>query len=73
LTQAGMSALISGDMRMTLTLADRALELALREGSPDSLLLAHSLQVQARQLRGDLAGAEKHFAAEMELAGDPCV
>ena len=49
LHHAGMSSLISSDdMCMILTLADRALELALREGCPGSLLFAHSLQVQAR-------------------------
>jgi predicted ATPase len=73
LTQAGMSALTSGDVRALLRLADQVLELALREGNPDSLLLAHSLQVHSRQFRGDLAGAERHFAAEMELAADPSV
>jgi tetratricopeptide (TPR) repeat protein len=74
LTQAGMSALISADdMRMILTLADRALELALREGGLGSLLFAHSLQIQARFVCGDLRGVEKHFVAEMELVNDPTV
>jgi hypothetical protein len=74
LTLAGMSTLLSsGDIGVVLRLADQTLELALREGSPDSLLLAHSLQIQARFVRGDLAGTEKHFAAEMELAGDPTI
>ena len=74
LTQAGMSALISADdMHTILTLADRTLELALREGGPGSLLLAHSLQIQARFNCGDLGGVEKHFAAETELANDPTV
>ena len=72
LHHAGMSSLISSDdMCMILTLADRALELALREGCPGSLLFAHSLQVQARFVCGDLGGTEKHFTAEMELANDP--
>src|SRR5262249_54061312 len=53
LTVAGMSALTSGDLRVVLRLANQVLEVALREGSPSSLLLAHSLQVQARQFRGD--------------------
>ena len=74
LNQAGMSALISsGDMSMILTLADRALELALREGGPVSLLFAHSLQIQARFVCGDLGGIDKHFVAEMDLANDPTV
>jgi len=58
----------SGDVSAILTLADRALELACREGSPSSLLFAHSLQIQARRFAGDLAGVEEHFAAEMKLA-----
>jgi tetratricopeptide (TPR) repeat protein len=74
LNLAGMSALISSDdMRMILTLADRALELALREGGPASLLFANSLQIQARFVCGDLGGVEKYFVAEMELANDPTV
>jgi class 3 adenylate cyclase/tetratricopeptide (TPR) repeat protein len=71
---AGMSALFaSGDMTALLTLADQALELAVREGGPGSLLFAHSFQMQVRLFRSDLAGAEKHFAAEMERADDHTV
>ena len=70
----GMSSLIAlGDMGTILTLADRALELALREGGRGSLLFAHSLQIQSRFVCGDLGGIEKHFMAEMELANDPAV
>jgi len=69
---AGMSALYgSRDMDAILTLADQALELAVREGSPHSLLLAHSTQMLTCYLRGDLAGTEKHFAAQLDLADEP--
>jgi len=71
---AGMSASVtSRDMDAILTLADQALKLAVREGSAPSLLLAHSLQMQAQLRRGELASAEKHFAAEMELSDDPSI
>src|SRR6266849_5267517 len=53
------------------TLADKALTLALREGSPTVLAHAHTLQLQTRYWRGDLAGAEKHFAAGLKLFDDP--
>jgi tetratricopeptide (TPR) repeat protein len=60
----------SSDLAAIQTLADQALELGLREGSPDSLLMAHSLQMQTCLFRGDLAGAETHFAATTELVGN---
>jgi predicted ATPase len=46
----------SGAFVSASAVADRALELALREGSPMSLGRAHTLQLQTRHLRGDLAG-----------------
>jgi len=61
------SLLASHDIAGIQTLANQALELAVREGSPDGLLMAHSLQVKTCLLRGDLTGAESHFAATMEL------
>jgi predicted ATPase len=68
---AGVSAIIAlRDVSAIITLADQALSLALREGSPASLLLAHSLQIQMSLIRGDLAGVENHFAAEMKLIDD---
>jgi DNA-binding winged helix-turn-helix (wHTH) protein/tetratricopeptide (TPR) repeat protein len=71
---AGMSALYaSRDTDAILTLADKTLELARREGSPGSLLLAHSLQIQASWDRGDLASIEEHFAAEIKIADDPTI
>jgi tetratricopeptide (TPR) repeat protein len=72
MTMKGLSALLaSRNLAAILALADQALELARREGSPGTLLLAHSLQMQARSFRGDLTGAEEHFAAEMKIVDDP--
>jgi class 3 adenylate cyclase/tetratricopeptide (TPR) repeat protein len=61
------------DMAPILMFADQALELALRDGSPRSLLMAHSLKMQTCWLCGDLAGAEKHFTATMELVVHPSI
>ena len=52
----------TGDYTTAALLADRILDLAQREGSPASLGFACSAQVQVRFLRGNLAGAEEHFA-----------
>jgi class 3 adenylate cyclase/tetratricopeptide (TPR) repeat protein len=59
----GNTALDSGDLPAAGTLADQALELALREGSPTNLGGAHALQMMARYYLGDLDSAEKHFTA----------
>jgi tetratricopeptide (TPR) repeat protein len=63
----GGTMVVSGDFVAAGALADRALELALREGSPMSLGRAYSLQVTTRHLRGDLAGAEQHFTAGLKF------
>jgi class 3 adenylate cyclase/tetratricopeptide (TPR) repeat protein len=68
-----ISLLASRDIAAILMLADQALELALREGSPGSLLMAHSFQVQTCLFRGDLMGAENHFAATTELVDNPSI
>jgi tetratricopeptide (TPR) repeat protein len=70
----GWSALLaSRGIAAVQMLADQALELALREGSPGSLLMAHSLQVQTCLFRGDLTGAENHFAGTTELVDNPSI
>jgi class 3 adenylate cyclase/tetratricopeptide (TPR) repeat protein len=63
----GAMMVISGDLVAASAVADRALELALREGSPMSLGRAHALQVLTHYLRGDLAGAEKHFTGGLKF------
>jgi class 3 adenylate cyclase/tetratricopeptide (TPR) repeat protein len=67
----GHIAFFAGDLLTAIKLGDQALELAAREGSHYSLALAHSLQLQARYFRGDLAGAEHHFAEGLNFFGDP--
>ena len=52
-----------GDLPAACRLADQMLELARREGSPTTLGLAYACQVLSCYFRGDLTGAEKHFAA----------
>jgi tetratricopeptide (TPR) repeat protein len=59
----GIITLIGGDLRSAAILADQALNLAVREGSPASLGMAHDLQMEIQFFRGDLAGAERHFSA----------
>jgi tetratricopeptide (TPR) repeat protein len=56
------SAFGSGDHPFAAALADQILDLAQREGSPTSLALAHNAEQSVHCLRGDLIGAEKHFA-----------
>jgi class 3 adenylate cyclase/tetratricopeptide (TPR) repeat protein len=72
MVMSGLRAVLaSRDTGVVAALADQALKLAVREGSPGTLLLAHSLQVQARWFCGDLAGVEEHFSAEVKIADDP--
>src|SRR5262249_35464030 len=62
---------ISGDFSAAVKLAGQAVELALREGSPERLAGAYGLEVIARVNLGDLAGAEKHFTTGMAFFDDP--
>jgi len=52
----------SGDLSTASLLADRLLDLAEREGSPSSFGLVCYAQVTTSLYRGDLVGAEEHFA-----------
>ncbi|MGH7915937.1 MAG: hypothetical protein ACREQE_00595, partial [Candidatus Binataceae bacterium] len=63
LASSWTAALSSGDYRGAGALADRVLELARHEGSAASFALAHMEHLMTRYYRGDLAGAEQHFAA----------
>jgi hypothetical protein len=73
LRSRGLTASSAGDSAAASAFADQALELALQEGSPTSLGGAYSLQAQTCYMRGDLAGAEKHFAAGLKFFDDPSV
>ena len=64
-------AFVSGDLPTARALADQALELAIREGGPTSLGLAHCLQIVTRYLHGDLAGSEEHFSTWLGFVDDP--
>jgi tetratricopeptide (TPR) repeat protein len=55
------TAWVSGDLSTAIGLADRTLELRLREGSAIGLASAYMLQLLARYWIGDLAGAESSF------------
>jgi tetratricopeptide (TPR) repeat protein len=67
----GFTVHFSGDLPAAGALADQALELALREGGPTHLGLAYLLQTETRRSRGDLAGAEKYYAAGFKFFDDP--
>ena len=54
---------VAGNFQAGAALADRVLELALREGSPVSVGRAHVLQIQTRFFVGDLAGVERLASA----------
>ena len=67
----GAAYTVSGNLPGAIALADRALELALREGSPSSLANARTRQASARYFFGDLTGAESHFRAWLESFDHP--
>jgi tetratricopeptide (TPR) repeat protein len=67
----GVTAWVSGDLAAASTLADHALTLALREGSPASLAFVYGLQTETRYSRGDLDGAERNFIAGLKYFNDP--
>jgi predicted ATPase len=71
MTTRGFTAYFSGDLSTAGILADQALEVAIREGAPISLAVAHALQLITRHQRGDLAGAEMHFTAGLKFFDDP--
>jgi DNA-binding winged helix-turn-helix (wHTH) protein/tetratricopeptide (TPR) repeat protein len=65
----GVTAVTAGrDVPHVIKLADRAVELAQRDGNPISLLYAHSLEIIVRFFLGDLVSVEKHLAAGMKYA-----
>jgi class 3 adenylate cyclase/tetratricopeptide (TPR) repeat protein len=57
----GISAAVGGHMAEAAELAERAVELGSREGSPSILGRAHLLQMMVHYYAGDLGGAESHF------------
>jgi hypothetical protein len=67
----GVSVLGAGDFGAASALADQALELALREGSPVNLARAHMLQIWMGYYGGDPARVEKNFAAGLKFFNPP--
>ena len=67
----GVANHVAGNLQAAAALADRALELALREGSPVSLGRAHAGQMRTRFFVGDLAGVEEHFLAGLKFFEGP--
>jgi hypothetical protein len=61
------SVFVSGDFLTGGALADRILYLAQRDASPASLAFAHHTQHSVHSFRGDLIGAEEHFAHLKDL------
>jgi tetratricopeptide (TPR) repeat protein len=61
----------SGDFAAADALADQAFELALREGSPYCLSIAHGILLLTRVRQGDLAGVEQHFTAFLKFFDGP--
>jgi DNA-binding winged helix-turn-helix (wHTH) protein/tetratricopeptide (TPR) repeat protein len=50
-----------GDLAVAGRLVDELLAVAEREGSPTSLAMGHTFQIENRFYRGDFIGAEEHF------------
>ena len=67
----GNTALDSGDLPAAGMHADQALELALREGSPTILGVAHQHQIMTRFYLGDFVSVEEHFKAGLQLFDAP--
>jgi class 3 adenylate cyclase/tetratricopeptide (TPR) repeat protein len=63
--------IIGGDFQAAAAFADRALELALREGTAANIGLAYGMQITVRYSVGDLAGAEERFMAGLKFFDDP--
>jgi tetratricopeptide (TPR) repeat protein len=73
LISQALSFLTAGNFSAAVALADSALELTLREGSPVRIARAHSFQLTVRYYVGDFAGAEKHFTAGLKFFETPAV
>jgi hypothetical protein len=66
-----LAVLASGDLKVTIDLADQALDLALRDGSPTNIAFVRALHVIARYHHGDLVGVETHFTTGLDFFDDP--
>jgi tetratricopeptide (TPR) repeat protein len=64
-------ACLAGDLSLAQALCDEALDLAQREGNPVRIAFVHTTQQTVHYFRGDLAGAERHFAEAVKFVDDP--
>jgi tetratricopeptide (TPR) repeat protein len=64
-------ACLAGNLSIAAALADEGLALALREGTPRRVASLQTMQLIVHYYRGDLVGAENHFAAGLKFFGDP--
>jgi class 3 adenylate cyclase/tetratricopeptide (TPR) repeat protein len=64
-------AMIASDLSTAAALADAALELVRCESNHTAMAYLHMLQLLVRHHRGDLVGAENHFAAGTKFFDDP--
>ena len=71
LTVRSFHTCVAGNLSTAAALADQGLELALREGNPSNLAYLYMMQLIVRYYRGDLVGAESHFAAGLGFFDDP--
>jgi DNA-binding winged helix-turn-helix (wHTH) protein/tetratricopeptide (TPR) repeat protein len=71
MTTRAFAVMVSGDLHAATQLANEALALALEEGDPQSVGLAHGVQLFTCYFHGDLAGAEQHFTRALELFEEP--
>jgi tetratricopeptide (TPR) repeat protein len=67
----GFTSYFSGDSTNAGALADRGLELALRDGRPTNLGRLYTLLILTRYCRGDLAGVDRHFTIGLKFFDDP--
>src|SRR5262249_30307808 len=71
MTTKSFHACIAGELSTAAALADRALELALREGNPSAMAYLHMIQIVVHYYRGDLARAESYFEDGLKYVDDP--
>ena len=60
-----------GDLPRAGAVADQALTLALREGGPTGIGMAHAFQTIVHHNRGDLTGADQHYTEGLKFFDDP--
>jgi tetratricopeptide (TPR) repeat protein len=66
-----LNAYIAGELVLAGALADQGLELAQRAANSTLFAYLHMLEITVRHMRGDLTGAEEHFATGLRFFDDP--